>query len=120
MAFRAPAPRALVAAVDAQLDKMIREARYHPTPSQNLLNDVLPGGGWLAVHYRWKANYRPRAANASLARWRVVHWQGLPKPWGAPQQFDQGRAQEARRARWRRRGRRARRARRRCAVGSFD
>ena len=120
MAFRAPAPRALVAAVDAQLDKMIREARYHPTPSQNLLNDVLPGGGWLAVHYRWKANYRPRAANASLARWRVVHWQGLPKPWGAPQQFDQGRTQEraprAMGAAW---AAEHAELRRRCPVGSF-
>ena len=33
-------------------------------------------------------------AHPALARWRVVHWQGLPKPWGAPQQFDQGRTQE--------------------------
>ena len=45
MAFRAPAPAALLRAVDAQLDKMVGEARFHPTPSQNLLNDVLPLGG---------------------------------------------------------------------------
>ena len=95
MAFRAPAPAALLRAVDAQLDKMVGEARFHPTPSQNLLNDVLPLGGWLTVHYRWKANYRPQATNESLARWRVVHWQGLPKPWGSPIQFDQGRKQQA-------------------------
>mmetsp|Transcript_28047 Transcript_28047/g.92237 ORF Transcript_28047/g.92237 Transcript_28047/m.92237 type:complete len:848 (+) Transcript_28047:858-3401(+) len=94
MAFRAPAPAALLRAVDAQLDKMVGEARFHPTPSQNLLNDVLPLGGWLTVHYRWKANYRPQATNESLARWRVVHWQGLPKPWGSPIQFDQGRKQQ--------------------------
>ena len=61
-------PRALVAAVDAQLDKMIREARYHPTPSR-LLNDVLPGGGWLAVRYRVPPRGRARRRGArALAR----------------------------------------------------
>lgn len=95
MAFRLPAPKvflesltytfkwAVSSHVSSHDQDLINRALCH----NNSLSQSNCGSQRMQIHHDWFMNYKPYNGN-DMKKWRVLHWSGCDKEWGAPGAFN--------------------------------